>query len=439
MKKWLPWFFLFFGCFSQGLENTLSVWVTYQGAEEKLFRKIVKQFEKEYWQTEGKKIQVQVKLVPFSDLLTYLRMACLSGEAPDVARVDIFQMANLAYHKVLYPLDTLANFDVNPKEFLEAPFSTNVIRVGNTVHLYGLPEQVTCLALFWNQELFEKKGKALKAKGLSPKRAPRDWEEFIQYGQVLTEKGDSPLYGFAMVNSLWWTIPFFATFGSSVFEEKEGRLICLLGDLATSEAFQFKVDLYRRYGIEGGAWKPGALSPEVGFLNQRYAMIFGGPWMIKTFLRRGLNFRVSFIPRLPDKWAEKLGISPPPSGTVLGGNNLVVLKKAKNPGLAYRFIRYVTSFKVQREWCEKLQQIPVRRDVWELFLKQKKLSPFMEVFLRQVQYAVPPPPLPQYSYLESEIVNPEMELALRGIQTARKALCRARERIQKEILERLKP
>ncbi len=436
----------------------LTLWVTYQGPEIKKFQEILRRFEKEYPQKYGKEIRVEAKQVPFDDLVTNIKMACISGRTPDIARVDVMKMVELAYHKVIVPLDQLESFDASSiqekkKEFLSVPFQTNVIEVKNQKgdwenHLYGLPEQTTCLALFWNRKLFREREEALRKAGLNPNCAPKNWEELIRYGKVLTqpEKG---LYGFAMNNSLWWTMPFFGLFGGSFIQkDKQGRKVCPLGDERTKAALQLKVDLYRRHKIEAGAWKSGALGPDVSFLNEKVAMIFMGPWMVERFLKKGLDFGISLIPPITQKMAQKAGLKKiPPSATNIGGNNLVIFESCRHKDAAYRLLKFITSTEVQLDWCLSLKQIPVNRKALQILLGQLPYSgdgdrtievdPYLKVFMHQIEYAMVPPQIPRYGYIESDIMNPEMELALKGKKTVEQALKDGARRINQEILSKV--
>ncbi|RME03097.1 MAG: extracellular solute-binding protein [Planctomycetota bacterium] len=420
----------------------LVMWVTYQEEELGLFRQIVRSFAREYRRRKGLEVEVVPQRVPFHDLTTYIRLAAMAGKTPDIARVDALKVVDMAYHKVLVRLDELSNFDASSwrekgREFLRVPFMTNVVNIRGEVHLYGLPEQTTCLALFWNKDLFAKVG-------LDPERPPRTWEELIAFAKRLTytERRGGVVrryYGFAMRNSLWWTMPFFACFGAKLFQtDGRGRRSSLLGDRRACAAFQLKVDLYRKYRVEAGAWKSGAISPELGFLSNRYAMILMGPWATERFRARGIRFGVGLIPRIGVRRARQAGIVEageiPRSGTNIGGNNLVIFRSSRHKEIAYDFIRYFTSYEVQKLWCLRLKQIPVHRRVYE---ELRSRSGSLGVFMRQIRYAILPPSIPGYGRLEADIVNPEMELALQGKKTVQEALQSASERVQREILERI--
>src|SRR4030095_7948082 len=93
-------------------------------------------------------------------------------------------------------------------------------------------------------------------------------------------------FGFAMFATLWWAMPFMNTFGAEFSRQgSDGRLTCGIADPKAVEALQFLVSLYRDYGVEAGAWQTGAINPEQGFINGKYAMILTGPWNLERVAR----------------------------------------------------------------------------------------------------------------------------------------------------------
>lgn len=406
----------------------LTVWETYDNQEHTKFLSIAKEWEKQYFNETGKKVYLNIQRVPFDDMITNLKMAAMAYATPDIARVDSLKVVELAYGKTLYALDKLDTRTIKEigKNFIPAAFQSNVIRVKRDgkfqTHLFGYPEQATCVALFWNRDFFKKYAGELRKAGLDPNRAPRTMDEFIKYGEILTHR-DKKEYAFAMNNSLWWTFPFFNLFDAKFFEyTSDGKVKCIIDNKNAIAALQFKADLYNKYKIEAGAWRSGAIGPEQGFMNNKYAMIFMGPWRIKTFKDAKLNFGVSLIPAGPYGH----------SATNIGGNSLVIFKTCKYPKTAYNFIRFMTSEKVQKDWSESLGEIPVNlRAQKDIDLSKR---PYIKIFIEQLKYAKPIPRIPRYGIMESEIMNPNMELVLSGKISAAAALKRAKKLINEEIL-----
>ncbi|MGM0607614.1 MAG: extracellular solute-binding protein [Candidatus Muiribacteriota bacterium] len=225
------------------------------------------------------------------------------------------------------------------------------------------------------------------------------------------------VYGFGMNNTLWWSFPFFNTFGAEFI--RDGK--CVLNEEPGVDALQFKVDLYNKYEIEAGAWRAGAIDPESGFINERYAMIFNGPWAIHSLREAGVNFGVSLIPEGPEG-----------TSTNVGGTNMVVFRNSENPYWAAKFLEYVASEEVQADWGNKLEQIPVNLKAYDKIDTVDK--PFLATFMEQMKYAKARPQIQNYSDLE-EIVNPQMEAALQQEKTVSEALNDAVKRIHDRVLD----
>ncbi|HOK40091.1 MAG TPA: extracellular solute-binding protein [bacterium] len=431
----------------------LKVWETYNNEEHNVFLQVIENFKKYYKEKYNKDIEIIADRVPFDALVDNIKTACLARINPDIARVDALKVIELAYHKVIEPLDKLPNFDAKSieekrKDYIEAPFNSNIIDIKGEEHLYGLPEQTTCLALFRNLDLFREKSAELKAAGLDPNKAPEDWDEFIKYAKVLTDEKKN-IYGFAMANSLWFTLPFFNMYKAEIIKKgPDGKKYCNITDERAIYAFQRKVDLYQKHKIEAGAWRAGAIGPDQGFINKVYAMILIGPWMIQRFKDSGINYAVSLIPKPTKQDAIKLKLIPEnatdeeyhkeiTTSTNIGGNNLVIFRNSKYKEVAYEFINYVTGKENQIFWSKSLGQIPINLKAYDVIMADTAVIPEIKIFMQQLLFAKVPPLVPLYGLMESDIVNPEMALALKGDKTVEQAFKDAAIKIEQEILKQV--
>lgn len=381
---------------------TITIWENYGNEEHELFVKLIEEYDKKH-----PNIHIKVSRIPWVGHEAKYRTALTVNSTPDIGRIDTGFLAELASNNAIYALNEFGADGVKG-EYLEAAINSNIYRG----KIYGLPDQITGVCLFYNKDLF-------RAAGLDPNKPPKTWTEFIEYAKRLTipEKNQ---YGFGMNNSLWWSFPFFNTFGAKFLSNDHKT--CLLNSKEGIEALRLKVDLYRKYKVEGGAWISGAINPEVGFLNKRYAMIFMGPWNVKNFKNAGINFGVSLIPA-----------GPKGSSTNVGGSNLVIFKSCKHPEIAYKILRYITGKYFQTKWALGLSQIPTNLRAYKQI--DKKSHPILSVFMEQMKLAIARPPLKNYGKIE-EIINPEMEAALLGKKVVEDALNTSVKRINNEVLQR---
>lgn len=376
--------------------NKLVIWESYNDEEHAVFTQIVEKFK-----AQNPDIEIEIQRIPFDGMEQKVLTALASKTTPDIARVDYAFVAKLADKNAILPIEEEEIADIKDK-LIRAALYSNFYKG----KFYGVPDQTTCIALFYNKKIF-------KAKGI--KNPPKTWNEFVEIGKKLT---DGKIYGFGMHNSLWWTFPFFFSFGAKFMSDD--LKTCLLDSPEAIEAFTFKVDLYRKHKIEGGAWQAGAINPDAGFRNGKYAMIFNGPWSIKSLQEAGIDFGVALVPE-----------GPAGSATTIGGTNLVIFHKETKP-LAMKFIKFLLSPEVQAFWANELGQIPLRYDAIPMVDTLK--HSYLKVFIEQMKYAVPRPPLPNYTDIELTF-NGEMEAALSGQKSPEQALKDATKRVNEKILK----
>jgi ABC-type glycerol-3-phosphate transport system substrate-binding protein len=433
----------------------LSLWQGFKFSEVSMLRSNVDDFTRD-WNAHhpDQPLTISIDQVPFDEMVRKIKSAAPARMLPDLVFVDANKMVPLAYGGAALALDTVPDAPTTDiqtlrQRYVPGAFDTNIVHFKGASHLYGIPAQTTTLALFWNKRMFKAHSQELKAAGLADDRAPRDWDELIKVGRILTNSAKGE-FGFGMNNSLWFTMPFLNQYKVelAVRNSVDGSLHSglLIAPLARERAFHAinrKVNLYLRDKVEGGAWRDGNLNPDQGFQNEKYAMVLTGPWMIENFRSSGLDFGVALIPRVPIQEAKELQLLPQdPNGSSgeeklsagnIGGQNLVVTSTCKNANAAIAFALYFTSEPAQRRWAEELGQIPVLLKAQE----NLNLSKFPEVptFIEQVRLAKPLPALPFGGTLETEIFNPEINLVLQGQQSAETAIKKIEAAITERILK----
>lgn len=382
-------------------KTVITFWHTYSDDETAVLKEIIKDWEN---LPENASWTIRPVRIPFDGHKPKIRTALTVGLAPDMARVDWSFVCELARKGACVNLEDFG-FNQIKNDYVEGPLNTNLV----DGKYYGFPEQTNCVALFYNKTLF-------KEAGLDPEKPPKTWDEFVEIGKKITnpQKG---IYAFAMDNTLWWTLPFFNTFGGKVISE-DGKK-CLLNSKEIIEALEFKASLYLTHKIEAGAWRSGGTPPEQGFLNQRYAMILTGPWNLPRFKNSKIDFGVALIPA-----------GPAGTSSNVGGNNAVIFKTSKYPQICYNFLAYFTSAQIQAKWCKKLNQIPVNLKAYDLIQFDDE---YLQVFLQQMKKTKANPVVTSFELLE-DLVNPEMEAVLSGQKSAKDAMNDAVKKVESKVL-----
>ncbi|MBF0499079.1 MAG: extracellular solute-binding protein [Candidatus Riflebacteria bacterium] len=379
----------------------LNFWHTYGDQEEMILKEIIKD-----WEKSNASYTVQATRLPFDGHKAKLKTALTVERGPDMARVDWSFVCELARKNALVDLAALG-FDKIRDQYLAAPLGTNFI----DGKYFGLPDQTTCVALFYNKKMF-------REAGLNPDAPPKTWDEFIEQGKKLTDPTQGR-FAFAMDNTLWWTLPFFNTFGAKIIASD--GVTCLLDSKEAIAAMDLKSSLYNTHKIEAGSWRAGSISPDSGFVNGKYAMIFSGPWNLPKFTNSGIEFGVGLIPA-----------GPAGTSTNVGGTNVVIFNTSKNQQACFDFLTYFTSAEVHARWCKALNQIPVNLKSYDLV---KYDDPNLMKFLEQMKSAVANPIVTHSDVLE-DIINPEMEAIMTGQKTSMEALKNAARKIEKKVLRR---
>jgi multiple sugar transport system substrate-binding protein len=216
-------------------------------------------------------------------------------------------------------------------------------------------------------------------------------------------------------------MPFLNTYGAQFSETgPDGKLTCGLADPRALDAFRFLVSLDREHNVEAGAWQTGAINPEQGFINGKYAMILTGPWNLKRF--EGIDFGVALVPE-----------GPAGTSSNVGGSDMVVFRSSTHKGLALEFLEWFTSREVQLRWSRELGQIPVNREAFEAAAAEAA-GTNLGVFLEQLRTARPLHQLPKMDQIEDRVVNPAIELALKGSGTPEDIMRSASEQIDRDYL-----
>lgn len=388
-------------------KTILTFWHTYGDDEEAILRKVIGE-----WEAQNASYTVRPVRIPFEGHKPKIRTALTVGQGPDMARVDWSFVCELARKNSVVDLGTLG-FDAIRDQYLQAPL--NACCVDNKY--YGLPDQSNCVALFYNRSIFKELGIIPQDSEYTVEEAnniiPKTWGEFAEFAKQFKQqdKGREP---FAIMNTLWWNLAILNTYGGKIIDGNK----CVMNSDANNKALAMLADLHKN-GIEAGGWRPGAITPEQGFVNGKYAMILMGPWNLKRFKDDlKLDFGIGMIP------GGDAGTS-----SNVGGTDVVIFndKSVERQKASYSFLTYFTNAQNQVEWCTKLNQLPINLGAYDLvkFEDQHQMA-----FLNQMKFAAPNPVIKDLGLLE-DIVNPEIETILSG----KKAAAEATESIAKRVQE----
>lgn len=280
-----------------------------------------------------------------------LKTMIAGGTPPDVFYLDIEDFGGLVSRGELLQLDDFLNRDrdeVKPEDFFEAPF--NEFRYKG--RLYGIAKDFTTLVLYYNMDMFKKFGVEF----------PNDnwtWNDFLNAAKKLTKDldgdGNIDQYGFVLETwANWWRNWVYAN-GGSFFDEKGNFVLGKEPYLdKNAEAVQFLADLIWVHKVApkitasrdfGGG--------EAMFVDGRAAMAAYGRWVT-------LRFR--------DITKFKWNVAQMPKGKAKRASTLFTVAycahaSTKNPELAWKLIKFLSSPEIQRDVANSGLAIPIRKSV----------------------------------------------------------------------------
>lgn len=376
----------------------ITYWHTYGDAEEPFFNDtVLPLFKEKYPNIEVESLRQEVS--QFNQLIT---TSFGTHQTPDIARVDLTNVASYAKQGGIIALDNMEGFAEVKSKLLEGPLATNLYNG----KYYGLPLDTNTKAAVVNM-------KVMKKLGLN--EPPKTIEEFINISKKM-----SPGKYTISVSSVgdWDIYPYFWLFGGALTDDQFTKATGYMDSPQSIAALQKILDLHNEKvltvkDIDGtaDAWD--------GIGKGEYAMFYDGPWFFAVF----------------SDWKDK-EIVPAPIPTfngqntsVVGGEDIVIFKDSKNPKEAFEFMKFLLSDEVQMLMVSK-GQMPVLKSAIDK--EQIKKSPVLSVYQKQLETAKARIPSPQSSAI-SQIWGDAVTSALKGQATAEQALKKAAVLIDAEL------
>ncbi len=379
----------------------LTFWNTMGVMESEVLPGLIKTF-----MDQNPDIQVLVEKVSFYDARLKFEQGMKAGVAPDVFRTDRFWLSDFVRAGRLEDLDP-----GGLTEDLEdlVPFARQVVTIDGKV--WGLPQSVDCLALFYNKT-------HLKDANVAP---PADFDAFREAARTLTDAGKGR-YGFFLNPDAWWFEPVLFSFGGRYFDNTGGLVFA---SDQTLKAIQFLLDLKETekavppVNLRSNAYELMMQS----FRSGQVSMIVNGPWAIRPILSG---------PAFKDR-SDNLGVAEMPQGpagrfTSIGVQCMTIPKGTRHKAAAVRFLRFLCSKEVETSLSKTNYGIPARKSLFAD--PELKNDPFLRPFILQLQTGNPVDSHLQTSRFYQAVTDALMKIlngdlpprdALKDLETAWKA------------------
>lgn len=404
MKKWFTiltaLLMVLVLCSSALAETELTFWHTYSEGEEKVFlEQVLPAFE-----AANPDIKVNPIRMPYEGLNQQIITAVAGETAPDLVRMDITWVAQFAKLGALLPLDDMDGFDTVLADALPGPMATTIYKNGH----YGVPMNTNTTTGVFNLE---------RLKELGFDAPPATLDELLAAAEKTDPANEKWL--FAVQGSYNWAmLPFIWTLGGSITDETFTTATGYLNSEATVSALEtIKSWLDQQIistcvlGEEPGTWG--------GIEAGNYAMVVEGPWFYSAGETKP-NFPSSPIPAVNGR-----------SVSIVGGEDLVMLKGTKHPEEAWKFMQFMLSAEAQLPMVNA-GMIPTMASILDKV--DTSASPWMDAYLEQLKTAAPRTPSAEWPAIE-EILNTAFESVLRGNLSAQDALDAAAAQIDALLAE----
>jgi multiple sugar transport system substrate-binding protein len=371
------------------LSGTVTFWNTYSPDEKAVLeQKVIPAFQAKY-----PNIHINNLTLPYDGTFTKLITSIAGGTGPDVVRSDIIWVPQLANINGLERLEKYSWFPALKKSVFSGPLRTTLYRG----HFYGLPLDTNTRVMFYSKSMF-------KAAGIS--RAPTTVNEMMADCAKIKALG-SGKYCYAEGGfGAWSLMPWVWSFGGNLTNNTYTKASGYLNGKGTIAAVNFLLSMYHK-----GYLSPSILGGGIGAwdgFGKNYAMILDGPWTVPFLFKDqypSSDYGTALVPKGPGG-----------SRSVVGGEDIVMLKGSHNKPAAAAFIQFMLSKQAQT-MMGKIGQMPVLKS-----LAQSKAFPgYYPVFLKQLKTAKPRTPSPEWSKIDDTFTT-KLENVFHGSVSVKDAL-----------------
>ncbi|MFF2371608.1 ABC transporter substrate-binding protein [Agromyces sp. NPDC058110] len=296
------------------------------------------------WNADNPDRKIKLVAIPDAQYVQKYIQGVRSGDAPDIAVVDVANAQALVTEGLLADITS----QVEGLDYADqlAPGAIDIASADGKI--YGVPHQLDVSLLYYNTDLFEQAG-------LDPASPPTNSEEILDAARKITALGNDT-YGFYFAGNCagcnaYGTLPWVWANGGDVLDETGTQ--ATLDDPAVAETF----DLYQTMWDEGlippSAKDDNGATWVTSFQSNKIGMLSLGSFGVGIYgADDGPAFDVTPIVGADGDTAAFLG------GDVAG-----VSVKAKNPGTAWDFIEWSMSEEAQTDIVATAGSLVVRSDL----------------------------------------------------------------------------
>jgi len=322
------------------------------------------------WNKSNPDIQIKLAAIPRDTWDEKLNTAIAGGVAPDISYLDQPKVAQWAKEGTLLDITQYADGQngIKRDEYIEGALLTNEV----DGKLYGLPLNMTTVAMFYNKDLVP--------------TPPKTWDEWLAISKQVYKKGEISAFEGPWGGG-WgaWLFPAFGGTNDCYMANKENTEVTFNSPQCV-ETFKFIHQIFQNNDMD-------VITSNEAFGNGKVAMKVSGAWDVVHYKNNfpNLNFGVTLIPK-NTRYASNIG-----------GENLVAYKSTKNPEAVFQVMKYLTNDVNSVKFADITGNFPIRVKASQ---DPKYTSdPYLSVFMEQLKYALPRPRITEWIKINDEILG----------------------------------
>ncbi len=333
---------------ASGAGTTLTYWASNQGtsleADEEILTPELERFTKETG------VEVEVEVVPWSDLLNRILAATTSGQGPDVLNIGNTWSASLQATGGLMPFDDAALEQLGGKDrFLSGSLSATgaADQPPAAVPLYSL-----AYGLYYNKAHFAEAGIT------SP---PQTWDEFVAAGQKLTKAGrwGLTMEGGSGTENIHNVFTLSKQQGGDFFDESGKPTFNTPANVAAIKQYVDFMQADKIVNPSNAEYSNGTTALQ-DFAKGKSSMLF---WQAAQGSLEELGMKPEDIGVAPMPVPAEGGGEPITS--MVAGINLAVFNDTEHKEEAVDFVEFMTSVETQKSLNKTYGSLPSVKDAYD--------------------------------------------------------------------------
>lgn len=320
-------------------------------------------------------IKVRIENIPYNEYWSKLLTMMAGGSAPDIIFVESTRIASFIVREQLLDLTSFIKNDpsINLDDFY--PLSLKAYTFDNK--LYGLPNDIAVLAVFYNKDLFDAASVKYPDKNWT-------WKDYLEISLKLTKDinkdGIPEQYGTLL--SPWWL--WIWQNGCDFVDNPYNPKKCTINSPAAREALKFWRDLVHKYKVAPTPITEESEGRYEMFMSGKIGMVIDGHWMVPKF-NEITTFRWDVVGLPKGKRKANWNV----------GSCYSIPKLAKHPEKAWELIKYMAGFEGQKLIVSQGFSTPALKTIAnsDVFLNVPYNN---KVFIEEISYLYLPPITPKY-------------------------------------------